>query len=84
MLLYYTAGGEGLGWGVVARGSSQSSAAIDRLSVTSHTLPHAASGSYQVPGTTHSPPTTRHPVAQVPTTVKGDHKYMEIAKITEN
>ena len=47
---------------------------IDGLSVMSHTLPHAASGSYEGLVTTPSPPTTRHPVAQAPTTDQGDHK----------
>ena len=41
---------------------------IDCLRVTSHTLPHADSGSYQGPVTTPSPPFTRDQVAQAPTT----------------
>ena len=46
---------------------------IDCLSVTSHTLPHAASGSYQGPVNQPSPPTTRDPVAQAPTTDQGEY-----------
>ena len=46
---------------------------IDHLSVTSHTLPHAASGSDKDLGEPVYPPTTRDPVAQAPTTVKGEY-----------
>ena len=45
---------------------------IDCLSVTSHTLPHTASGSYQGPVTQPSLPTTMDPVAQAPTTDQGE------------
>ena len=42
----------------------------------SHPLPHAASGSDKVLGATPSPPTTRHPVVQPPTTDKGGNNYI--------
>ena len=56
---------------------------IARLSVMSHTLPHAASGSDKSRGGQPPPPTTRDPVAQAPTTDQGVHKKMNIAKITD-
>ena len=55
---------------------------IDRLSVTSQTLPHEASGSDK--GLVTTPPTTRDPLVQAPTIDQGANKYMEIATITES
>ena len=76
--------GVGALWSIPVNTQPLSPEGIDRLSVTSYPLPHAASGSDKGPVTTPSLPTTRDPVVQAPSTVQGAHKYMEIAKITEN
>ena len=71
-------GGGGGGWPIIPKLFS-----IDCLSVTSHTLPHTASGSYQGPETRPTPPTTRHPVVQAPTIVKGGCNMVDFIKDIE-
>ena len=53
------------------QGSNSGKESIGHLSVTSQTLPHAASGSDKGLREPAHPPTTRDPVAQAPTTDKG-------------
>ena len=48
--------------------------------MTSHTLPHAVSGSDKGPGGQPSPPTTRHPVAQAPAIDKEDIDMIDFIK----
>ena len=55
----------------------------DHLSVTSHTLPHAATGSGKGAGSQPSPATTRHPVVQSPPIEKGEYNHMNFIKDIE-
>ena len=77
-LEYFGGGGGGGDWPIIPTLFS-----IDFLSVTSHTLPHTASGSYQGPETRPTPPTTRYPVVQAPTIVKGGCNMVDFIKDIE-